>query len=140
MTKAEFLQGFLDTTDEEKVGFARKAGELLHGLFSDETKYLNFMRASAAFFAAADNQVHPTEVAMYNMATGDNLSYEQFFNLTKELCTNEEFVKGYWEFVNGLDQEVRTVLCYYALAVIGFDDTFSKEEVALIMPLLPDFE
>ena len=36
--------------------------------------------------------------------------------------------------------ELRTILAYFCLALVGYDDTFTPEEVAFILPLIPDLE
>lgn len=142
MTKQEFLQAFLDTTDEQKVEFAVKAGKMLYEAFDkDAEAFIGFMRATACLFSAADGVVHPTEVGIYNVATGDNLSTEQFFEMTKSyLGQGHDIVKEYYDYVANFPVELRTILAYFCLALVGYDDTFTPEEVAFILPLIPDLE
>lgn len=141
MTKEEFLQAFLDTTDEQKVQFAHDAGRMLFEAFGrDRDQFLGFMRATAAIYSAADGKIHATEVGIYNVATGDNLSNEQFFEMTKAFIGQEGVLKTYYDYVATFPHEVRMVLAYFCLSLVGYDDTFTQEEVAFLLPLIPELD
>ena len=142
MTKQEFLQAFLDTSDEQKVQFAVDAGKMLYQAFGqDYEAFIGFMRATACLFSAADGVVHPTEVGIYNIATGDKLTQEQFFQMTNSfLSQGNNIVQQYYEYVNKFDPELRTILAYFCLALVGYDDTFTAEETMFLLPLLPELD
>lgn len=138
MTKLEFLQEFVNHDNAYKLELAMKAGEMLSKLFPTPEEYLDFMRISSAFFAAADNVVHETEVEVYNKVTGDNLSYDAFYKITRALIKNDDLLKSYWALINNFEPEVRIYLSFYVLTVMSYDNSLSDEELQIVFPILPE--
>ena len=138
MTKLEFLQEFIKYDYKHKMELAINAGKMLSDLFLTPEEYLDFMRISSAFFSAADSVVHESEVKVYNKVTGDDLSYDAFYKITRALLKNEELLKSYWALINGFQNDVRIYLSFYVLTVMSSDNDLSDEELQIVFPILPE--
>lgn len=138
MTFKEFLQEFVNKSDAEKINIGINTGKLLRGALEDDEKFIAFMRVLTAVFSAADGSLQAVETEMYNFATGEELSGDEFFEICDQIIGDKEIIDGFFDFVDSLDYDVRIALGVYGLAVMSADDKLTKEEAQLVLRILPE--
>lgn len=138
MTKEQFLRDFINLSAEEKVNFAKKSTNVLSHCFDTLEDWIGFMRSTSGFFAASNGNIDKSEVALYNFVTGDNMTFEEFFNMAQAMVNDKTFLNSYWNLVTNQSPEFRLYLAYYICALLGLDDEYDSAEIATIMGILPD--
>ena len=139
MTFKELLQEFVNKTDAEKIQYAVKTGDFLRSVFdNDDQQVITFAAILTSVFAAADGKLHGTEAEMFGFCINREVTYDDFFKLSQGLISNDDLMKGFFEFIDGLNYENRLVLAAYGLAVMAADDTITQEEAHMVIRFLPE--
>ena len=116
-----------------------KTGDFLRSVFdNDDEKVITFAAILTSVFAAADGKLHGTEAEMFGFCINRQVTYDDFFKLSQDVIKNDELMKGFFEFVDGLNYENRLVLAAYGLAVMAADDTITQDEAGMVIRFLPE--
>lgn len=138
MTKdfKDVVSDVLNSTDEFKIVLAKnalkdfaKACEPAKYIKDDDIpKIINIF---TRVFVSSDKQCSKREKILYEEATGQKMTYDEFYALTNH-GSREEYIQACVKLVETLPRKAREALIAYGIALSCCDDEVTSSELELI--------
>ena len=133
-TLKQFRQEILDLSEQERVNVARNAVNKL-GASLPREELIKLVRLLARVFVSADKNCDGYEHQIYVASTGDNMSYDEFYNTTNG-GSNPERVKELLNFTAKIAEEYRASIAIFGLCLMAHDGTLTVDEQEIFEKVL----
>ena len=131
----DIYQQYLDMSDEERNNIAlmtmRSIFEYLESEADSEDEVLEFVLDMFSVLCCADGTINYEEYEMFKLVTGATVSYDEFFDAVKD-GTDPEYVEGFFELVENLDDDFQSDIFVLALCLFTSKGTLTVSEQEFI--------
>ena len=125
-TLKEIRQQILDLSDEERIGLAAQAVQQVRDAIGVEDA-LKVFRLATRVFVSADKNCDRYEHELYVKATGDRLTFDQFYEMTNH-GSDPRYVNDLLEFTSKIHEDYRVCFALFGCALMAHDGTLTVEE------------
>ena len=125
-TLKEFRQEILDLSDSERINVARNAVNTLAGALP-RADLIKLLRLVSRVFVSADKNCDGYEHDLYVAATGDNLSFNEFYDVTNG-GSDPAAINDLVNFAQGIADEYRVAIALFGLCLMAHDGTLTVSE------------
>ena len=139
MTPQEFLQSYLDMSEQERLERAVAAGqvviEFLNQTDLTEEERAGFLFHSIGMFIAADGKLTKGELDLLNKLYNANFTPEQVGQWMGN-DSDREFVETMDKLIDSMSEEAKYALCTVGLCVLTSDGELNEYELGLFQKIL----
>ena len=134
-TLKEIRQEILNLSDAERINLAAKSCSTLRSAFNSRSDYISLMRLLAQVFVSADRNCDRYEHELYVKATGDDVSYQQFFDFTNYGSSSQK-VNDLLNFTSSIHSDYRVAVAIFGCCLMAHDGTLTVAEQEIFNRIL----
>ena len=134
-TLKEIRLEILNLSDAERINLAARSCNTLRGAFSSRSDYISLMRLLAQVFVSADRNCDRYEYDLYVKATGDDVTYQQFFDFTNYGSSSEK-VNAMLQFTDSIHSDYRAAVAVFGCCLMAHDGTLTVAEQEIFNRIL----